>query len=74
MSTWGGYVYSREFNLSSSEKNIYLCIYNGILLSHTKNEIMPFATTQIDLAEIIMNEVGQTGKDKYHRISLTCGI
>ena len=39
-----------------------------------KNEIMPFATTQTDLAEIIKNEVGQTGKDKYHRISLTCGI
>ena len=39
-----------------------------------KNEIMPFAATCIDLEIIILNEVRQTEKDKYHVISLICEI
>ena len=39
-----------------------------------KNEIMPFAATQMDLEIILLSEVSQTEKDKYHRISLICGI
>ena len=45
-------------------------IYNGILLSHKKSEIMPFAATQMDLEITILSEVCQTEKDKYHMISL----
>ena len=37
-----------------------------------KNEIMPFTAVWMDLEMIILNEVSQ--KDKYHMISLTCGI
>ena len=39
-----------------------------------KNEIMPFAATQMDLEIIILSEVSQTEKDKYYMISLICGI
>ena len=33
-----------------------------------KNEIMPFAATWMDLENIILCEVSQTEKDKYHMI------
>ena len=39
-----------------------------------KNEIMPFAATWMDLEIVILSEVGETEKDKYHKILLICGI
>lgn len=39
-------------------------VYNRILLSHTKDEMMPLAATLTDLDMIIPSEVSQTGKDK----------
>ena len=56
------------------DKEDVVHIYNGILLSHKKNEIMPFAATWMDLEIITGSEVSQTEKDKYHVISLTWGI
>ena len=38
------------------------------------NEIMPFAASWMELKNIILNEVSQKEKDKYHLISLICGI
>ena len=49
-------------------------IYDGTVLSHKMNEIMPFAATWMDLEMIILSEVSQTEKDKYRMVSLICGI
>ena len=49
-------------------------IHNGILLGHKKNEIMPFTATWIQLETLILSEVSQKEKGKYHMISLICGI
>ena len=50
------------------EENV-VRIYNGILLSHRKNEIIPpFAAIWLDLEIIMQSEVSQKEKDKYHMI------
>ena len=50
---------------------IYTTDYYSAII---KNKIMPFVATWMDLESIILSEVSQTEKDKYHMISLTCGI
>ena len=52
------------------DKENVVHIYNGILFSHKKEKIMSFAATCIDLKIIILSEVSQIEKDKYHMISL----
>ena len=50
-------------------------IYTMEYYSATKrNEIMPFAATWTDLEIIILSEVSQKEKDKYHMIPLRCEI
>ena len=39
-----------------------------------KNVTSPFATTQMKLEGITLSEISQAEKDKYHMISLVCGI
>ena len=48
-------------------------IYNGLLLSHKKKEIMPFAATWMDLEILILSKVSQKEKEKYCMITLKCG-
>ena len=50
-------------------------IYKMEYYSATKmNEIMPFAATWTELETLILSEVSQKEKDKFHMISLISGI
>ena len=49
----------------------YIMEYYSVI---KKNEMMPFATTWMDLEITILSEVSQAVKDKYHMISLISGI
>ena len=37
-------------------------------------KILPFATVWMDLENTMLNEISQSEKDKYHIISLICGM
>ena len=56
------------------DKEDVVYTYNGILLSHKKNKILPSATTWIDLEGIMLSEISQAEKDKSCMILLICGI
>ena len=39
-----------------------------------KKKILPFVTVWMDLENIMLSEINQSGKDKYYMISLICEI
>ena len=43
-------------------------------LAIKKKEVLPFATAWMDLEIIMLGEISQSETDKYHMISLICGI
>ena len=49
-------------------------IYVEYYLAMKKNEILPYVTAWTDLEGIMLSEISQAEKDKYHIISFTCGI
>ena len=49
-------------------------VHNGILLGLKKKKMLPFAIVWMDLENVMLSEISQSGKDKYHMISLICGI
>ena len=56
---------------------LYLYLYLFIFIFNTvlkKDEILPFAATRMDLQGIMLHEISQTEKDKYHIISLIRGV
>ena len=40
-------------------------IYNGYYSAIKKNEMLPYATTWMDLEGIMLSKISQTEKDKY---------
>ena len=59
--------------LTNEEIKHAVYIHNRILLSHKKDEVLPFVTS-VDRKGIILSEISQMEKDKYHMIPLRCGI
>ena len=55
-------------------KQSHRCRKQRYYLAIKKNEIMPCATVQMDPKIVILSEVSQKEKDKYHTISFICGI
>ena len=52
------------------EKRKVGCTYNGILLTHKKEEILQTATTWMDLEDIMLSEISLSQEDKYCQIPL----
>ena len=50
---------------------IYTMEHNSAI---KKNKIMAFAATWMELETLILSEVSQKEKDRYHMTSLTCGV
>ena len=48
-------------------------VYNGILLSHKRNEIGSFVETWMDLETVTQSEVSQKEKNKYCILMHICG-
>ena len=50
------------------QKNV-VHLHNGILCSRSKEELLPFVTAWMELENIMLSEINQTVKDKYHVVS-----
>lgn len=48
--------------------------YDGILLSHTNKEMLPFTTACMNLEGVILSEMSQTEKDRNRVMALVRGI
>ena len=56
------------------DKKAVVHLPSGIILGHKKKGILPFVTAWMDLKSIMLSEIRQSEKDKYHIIILICGI
>ena len=60
--------------LSSEMKGQIKCFPDKVLHGHKKENILHFVTVWLDLEHIMLSEIGQLEKNKYHMISLIGGI
>ena len=51
--------------------NIYTMEYSSAI---RRKQILPFATTQIELEGIMLSEISQVEEDKYQMTSFICGV
>ena len=56
------------------DKEDVVHIYNGILLSHQKEQNWSFVETWVDLETVTQSEVSQKEKNKYHILMHICEI
>ena len=55
-------------------KKLWYIYTMGYYAAIKKKEPSPFATAWMDLEIIMLSKTSQSEKDKYHMISLTCGV
>ena len=55
------------------DKKMWFIYSMGYYLAMRRNEILPFAATWIELEGIMLSEISQSEKDRYHMFSLICG-
>ena len=53
---------------------VCVCVCDGILLSHKKEWNNAICSNTSGPRDYILSEINQKEEDKYHVISLTCGI
>ena len=56
------------------DKEDVVHIYNGILLSHRRNEVGSFVEMWLDLETVIQSEVSQKEKNRYRILTHICRI
>ena len=56
------------------DKKDVVYVNNGILLSFKMKEILPLATTWINVEDIMLSKISQIQNNKYPMISISCGI
>ena len=56
------------------DKEDVVHIHSGILLSHKRNKIMPFAVIWMNLETVVLSELSETQKDKCMESRLHGGI
>ena len=49
-------------------------LHNRKYLAVEKKKILPFATIWVGLENMMPGEISQSEKDKYHMVSLICGL
>ena len=54
-------------------KKMWFTYTMGYYLAMRKNKILPFSTTWMELEGIMLSEINQWEKDRYHMFSLICG-
>ena len=69
-----GYWRATVHGVTQSWTQLSMHAYNGTLLSHKKNEILPFVTIWMDFEGIMLSVVSQTEKNKYRIFALKCEI
>ena len=59
------------------QTHTYIHMYYSYAMDYysaTKNEILPFSATWMDLEGIMLSEISQTEKDRWYMILLICGV
>ena len=69
----GIYSIKKIISLLTELKKIMVYLYNEILCSREIEELQPIMTTWLEVESIILSEVSQAVKEKYHMMSSISG-